>query len=167
MNHVRVSPKEKRSINTLGNVWTLLLNTQVRQIQTVKLEWQSPYWHLGWWGRKSCEWQPSWWFQKKCEQELQYAEMTAIATPMRQEDHSSTLYTPLTLHRPKLICIGICPYPPLPLSEDWGMGGGFSSLKGELTQSMLLFLPSLSSSDFPHCSFFIVCRWFLAFNLFF
>ena len=38
VNHVRVSPKEKRSINTLGNVWTLLLNTQVRQIQTVKLE---------------------------------------------------------------------------------------------------------------------------------
>ena len=38
VNHVMVSPKEKRSINTLGNVWPLLLNTQMRQIQIVKLE---------------------------------------------------------------------------------------------------------------------------------
>lgn len=156
-----VSPKEKRSINTLGNVWTLLLNTQMRQIQTVKLEWQSPFdiWAGGDVNPvnnnllddfrrnvsknfNTLRWQPS---PSQCVRKI----TLSPSTPPSPKAH---LY----------FCLSLPSFFP-----SQKTGGCFSSLKGKLTQSMLCFLPSLSSNDFPHRSFFIVCRWFLAFNLFF
>lgn len=129
------------------------LNTQVRQIQTVKLMDS----HFDIWAGEDASpvndnlVDDS---RRNVSKSFSSAEMAAIATSMRQEDHSSTLYTPHPPSPKAHLYLNLSLPSSSPSQKIGGRGGFFPQRRVNSVHAPLP--PSLSSNDFliAHFSLF-------------